>query len=261
MPVPAPSSANLASPGAALPGPDDPPPFELLPPERRAPLLIICDHASRAMPRALGRLGLDETLLMRHIGWDIGAAEVTRRLAALLDAPAVLCGYSRLVIDCNRGLGDPTSIPEESDGVAVPGNVGLTPAARVARVDGIFRPYHAAIEAQLAAFAERGIVPVVFSVHSFTPVMNGFARPWHVGVLWDKDPRVPVPLIAELAAADPRRIVGDNEPYSAREPSGYPIRTHAEPAALPHPAGEIRQDLIAPPPRAGHSATILPTPL
>jgi predicted N-formylglutamate amidohydrolase len=257
MPDPAPSSANLASAGTALLGPDDPPPFDILHPERRAPLLIICDHASRAMPRALGRLGLDETLLMRHIGWDIGAAEVTRRLAALLDAPAVLCGYSRLVIDCNRGLGDPTSIPEESDGVAVPGNVGLTPAARVARVDGIFRPYHAAIEAQLAAFAERGIVPVVFSVHSFTPVMTGFARPWHVGVLWDKDPRVPVPLIAELAAADPRRIVGDNEPYSAREPSGYSIRTHAEPAGLPHAAVEIRQDLIDTPSGAAQWADIL----
>jgi len=257
MPDPAPSSVNLASTGTTLLGPDDPPPFEILHPAGRAPLLIICDHASRAMPRALGQLGLDETLLMRHIGWDIGAAEVTRRLAALLDAPAVLCGYSRLVIDCNRGLGDPTSIPEESDGVRVPGNVGPTPAARVARVDGIFRPYHAAIEAQLAVFAERGIVPVVFSVHSFTPVMDGFARPWHVGGLWDKDPRVPVPLIAELAAADPRRIVGDNEPYSAREPAGYSIRTHAEPAGLPHAAVEIRQDLIDTPAGAAQWADAL----
>jgi predicted N-formylglutamate amidohydrolase len=218
---------------------------------------IVGTEQRRALPGALGQLGLDETLLMRHIGWDIGAAEVTRRLAALLDAPAVLCGYSRLVIDCNRGLGDPTSIPEESDGVRVPGNVGLAPAARVARVEAIFRPYHAAIEAQLATFAERGIVPVVFSVHSFTPVMNGFVRPWHVGVLWDKDPRVPVPLIAELAAADPRRIVGDNEPYSAREPSGYSIRTHAEPAGLPHAAVEIRQDLIDTPSGAAQWADIL----
>src|SRR5260370_42232676 len=98
MPDPAPSSANLASTGAALLGPDDPPPFEILHPERRAPLLIICDHASRAMPRALGRLGLDETLLMRHIGWGICAAERTRRLAALLDAPAGPCGHSRPVL-------------------------------------------------------------------------------------------------------------------------------------------------------------------
>ena len=242
--MPEPDSSPAALPPSLL-GPDDPPPVEVLHPERRAPLLVICDHASRAIPRALGRLGLDDAVLMRHIGWDIGAAQVVRRLAELLDAPAVLCGYSRLVIDCNRGLGDPTSIPEVSDGVAVPGNVGLTPAARVARVEGIFRPYHAAIAAQLAAFAGRGVVPVLFSVHSFTPVMNGVARPWHVGVLWDKDPRVPVPLITELAAADPRRVVGDNEPYSEREaPAGYSVRTHAVPAGLPHTGVEIRQDLI-----------------
>jgi len=242
--MPEPDSSPAALPPSLL-GPDDPPPVEVLHPERRAPLLVICDHASRAIPRALGRLGLDDAVLMRHIGWDIGAAQVVRRLAELLDAPAVLCGYSRLVIDCNRGLGDPTSIPEVSDGVAVPGNVGLTPAARVARVEGIFRPYHAAIAAQLAAFAGRGVVPVLFSVHSFTPVMNGVARPWHVGVLWDKDPRVPVPLITELAAADPRRVVGDNEPYSEREaPAGYSVRTHAVPAGLPHAGVEIRQDLI-----------------
>ena len=239
MPEPA------SPPTAPLLAADDPPPFEIVRQEGRAQLLLICDHASRAIPRSLGRLGLEESLLMRHIGWDIGAAGVTRRLAALLDAPAVLCGYSRLVIDCNRGLGDPTSIPEVSDGIAVPGNAGLSPAARVARVDGIFRPYHAAIAGQLASFADRGIVPVFFSVHSFTPVMNGFARPWHVGILWDKDPRVPVPLIAELAAADPRRVVGDNEPYSEREePTGYSVRTHAVPAGLPHAGVEIRQDLI-----------------
>jgi predicted N-formylglutamate amidohydrolase len=238
-------SDPASSPTVPLLGADDAPPFEIVNPGGGAKLLLICDHASRVIPRALGSLGLEESLLMRHIGWDIGAAGVTRRLAALLDCPAVLCGYSRLVIDCNRGLGDATSIPEVSDGIAVPGNAGLTPAARVARVDGIFRPYHAAIAGQLAAFAARGVVPVFFSVHSFTPVMNGFARPWHVGILWDKDPRLPVPLIAELAAADPRRVVGDNEPYSEREePTGYSVRTHAVPAGLPHAGVEIRQDLI-----------------
>ena len=224
--------------------PGDPPPFEILHPERKTPLLLVCDHASRAVPRALGQLGLADSDLMRHIGWDIGAAAVTRRLGELLDARAVLAGYSRLVIDCNRGLGDATSIPAVSDGVVVPGNVGLTPAARVARVNACFRPYHDAIAAQLDDFAARGVVPALFSVHSFTPIMNGKERPWHVGVLWDRDPRMPVPLIAELAAADPRRIVGDNEPYSAREPASYTIRTHAEATGLPHASIEIRQDLI-----------------
>lgn len=245
-----------SSPGSLL-GPDDPPAFEILHPERKAPLLLICDHASRAVPRALDHLGLADADLMRHIGWDIGAAEVTRLLGSHLDAPAVLAGYSRLVIDCNRGLGDPTSMPAQSDGVLVPGNVGLTPGARSARIASCFRPYHDAIASQLAGFAERGIVPVVFSIHSFTPVMNGKERPWHIGVLWDKDPRVAVPLIAELAAADRRRVVGDNEPYSAREPAGYTVRMHAETAGLPHAAVEIRQDLIDTPAGAAFWAEAL----
>jgi predicted N-formylglutamate amidohydrolase len=242
---------------AALLAADDPPPFEVVHPERRTKLLLVCDHASRAVPRALGTLGLSDAELRRHIGWDIGAAEVTRRLGDLLDARAVLAGYSRLVIDCNRGLEDATSIPAESDGVVVPGNVGLTPAARVQRVAACFRPCHAAIAAELAEFAARGAAPIVFSIHSFTPIMNGAERPWHIGVLWNHDPRVPVPLIAELAAADPRRVVGDNEPYSAREPAGYTIRTHAELAGLPHAAIEIRQDLIDTPAGAAYWAEAL----
>ena len=238
-----PNSTNAAV-VAALLGPEDSPAYDIVNPKGAAALLIICDHASHAVPRALGQLGLSDAELRRHIGWDIGAAEVARRLSARLDAPLVLAGYSRLVIDCNRGLGDPSSMPEVSDGVVVPGNAGLSAAARVARVNACFKPYHDAIAGQLAAFALRGIAPVVLSVHSFTPVMNGIERPWHVGVLWDKDPRVPVPLIAELAAADPRRVVGDNQPYSAKEPAGYSIRTHAEAAGLPHAAVELRQDLI-----------------
>jgi predicted N-formylglutamate amidohydrolase len=250
-----------AVPPAGLLEPDDPPPFEIVHREGSAPLLIICDHASRTVPRALGRLGLSDAELLRHIGWDIGAAEVSRRLAIALDAPLVLAAYSRLVIDCNRGLGDPSSIPEVSDGVVVPGNAGLTPAARVARVTACFQPYHDAIADQLNGFAARGFAPVVFSVHSFTPIMNGIERPWHVGVLWNNDPRVPVPLIAELAAADPRRVVGDNQPYSAREPAGYSIRTHAETAGLPHAAIEIRQDLIDTPSGAEYWANAVATAL
>jgi predicted N-formylglutamate amidohydrolase len=222
---------------------DEPPAFVLVNDAGRAPVLLLCDHASRAVPRRLGMLGLDEALLMRHIGWDIGAAEVTRRLAAMLDAPAILTGYSRLVVDCNRATEHPSSMPEISDGVAVPGNRGLTPAARAARLRACFDPYHAAIAARLAAFRAAGRVPAMIAIHSFTPVMDGFVRPWHVGILWDKDPRVPVPLMRALAA-DPQRVVGDNEPYSAREPNGYTMRCHATPQGLPHALVEIRQDLI-----------------
>jgi len=222
----------------------DPPPVEHVDREGRTPVLLTCDHASRGVPRALDNLGLDEAKLSLHIGWDIGAAAVTRDLAARLDAPAVLAGYSRLVIDCNRSLDDPTSIPPVSDGIEVPGNRDLTAEQRTRRVEGIFRPYHGAIEAALDRFAARGVHPAVFSVHSFTPFMNGLNRPWHIGILWDKDPRIPVPLMAVLRR-EKGLVVGDNEPYSAREPAGHSVRTHAVSRGLPHVAVEIRQDLIA----------------
>ena len=233
---------RLPSP-AALIGPNDPAAFELFNPEGAAPILFVCDHAGRAIPTALGRLGLDETALARHIAWDIGVAELTRALARRFDAPAALSAYSRLVIDCNRRLDHPTSIPPVSDNVAVPANQALTPAARQARAEACFFPYHRAIESLLDRFAERGVAPVFLSIHSFTPVFQGFERPWHVGVLWDKDPRLPLPLMAALRE-EPGLTVGDNEPYTGRNKHGYSIPMHAERRGLAHALLEIRQDLI-----------------
>jgi predicted N-formylglutamate amidohydrolase len=195
------------------------------------------------VPKSLGTLGLDEAELMRHIGWDIGAAEVARLLAEAIGAAAVLSGYSRLVADCNRRIDDPSCMPEESDGTKVPGNRGLSPEARAVRAAEIHEPYHAVIAERLAQFAARGIAPAIVSVHSFTPIMNGAKRPWHVGVLWGEDPRIAQPLIAHLGA-DPALVIGDNEPYSAREPIGLSMVRHAVPAGLPHVLLEIRQDLI-----------------
>ena len=208
------------------------------------PVLLTCDHASNAIPRALGDLGLPPAARRQHVAWDIGAAAVTRLLAEALDAPALLTGYSRLVIDCNRDPGDPTSIPAVSDGVAVPGNRRLTEAARAARRDACFAPYHTAIAARLDALMAAGRPPALLSIHSFTPVMAGVARPWHIGILWDKDGRIPQPLLAVLRA-DPAITVGDNQPYSAREPAGYTVRHHAVQRGLPHVAIELRQDLVA----------------
>jgi len=236
--------------------PGDPAPFSVCRPEGAAAVLLTCDHASNAVPASLGGLGLPQAELARHIGWDIGAGAVTRLLAARLDAPAILAGYSRLVIDCNRDPDDPTSIPETSDGTVVPGNRDLAPAECEARRAAIFAPYHAAIEDWIATRLARGIVPAVLSIHSFTPVFAGAARPWHVGVLWDRDPRLPVPLLAALRA-DPALVVGDNEPYSARMPAGYTVRHHAVARGLPHVAIELRQDLVGDDAGAARWAAIL----
>ena len=222
---------------------DEPAPFENIRPEASAPVVLVCDHASCFIPRALGSLGLDETELARHIAWDIGAAEVTRRLSGLLDAPAVISHFSRLVIDPNRRPGHETSIPRESDGVAVPGNRELDEREQTARFETFFKPYQEAIGECLAERQKIcGVNPVLISLHSFTPVMNGVERPWKVGVLWNEDPRLPKPLIDRLRASGV--VVGDNEPYSGRTHFGYTTQTHADARGFANVLIEIRQDLI-----------------
>lgn len=222
---------------------DEPAPFEVIEAASALPLVIVCDHASRRIPRALGALGLATALLEEHIAWDIGAAAVARRLAARFGVSAVLAGYSRLVVDLNRAPEDATSMPAISDGCLIPGNLGLTPAARQERRRALFDPYHAAVDAAIAARATSAIAPVCLGVHSFTPRFHGTRRPWQVGVLWDADPRLAIPLLEALRAAG--LVVGDNEPYSGRHPADYTIDSHAEARGLAHAGIEIRQDLIA----------------
>ncbi len=237
MPTPTPLTED------GLLTPDDPPPFRVVNPGGAAAVLVVCDHAANAVPRRLGSLGLPAEELGRHIGWDLGAEAVARGLAERLDAPAVLASFSRLVIDGNRRLDDPGSILAESDGTVVPGNACVGAAAREAIASAVYWPYHRAIAAALDRFAARGVTPVLLSVHSFTPRLNGRARPWHVGVLWDRDGRVAVPLLRELSRC-PGLVVGDNEPYSARTPTDFTIPYHAEARGLPHVTLELRQDEV-----------------
>lgn len=221
---------------------DDPAPVEVFNEGGTAPTLLVCDHAGRKIPRRLGDLGVDPGAFERHIAWDIGAAEVARRLAIRLDAPLIHSVYSRLVMDVNRHPDDPTAMPEESDGTPVPANRRLTMVARAARLAALFEPYHRAIGARLEAIG-RVAVPAVVSVHSFTPVFKGFERPWHIGVLWNRDGRLARPLIDKLAALD-GVVVGDNQPYSGQDTHGYTLPRHAEGTGIPHVLLEIRQDLI-----------------
>lgn len=222
---------------------DEPPAFSAYNPDGTFPLLLACDHAGNAVPRALADLGLPRTELSRHIGWDPGGLDVGRRLSELLDAPFVASTYSRLVIDCNRWPGGDGSTPEVSDGTPVPANRVLDATAIKARADACFWPYHNALDEQLDRFAARGVKPALFVVHSFTPVMRGVQRPWQLGVLWRHDARLPKALLAGLQEI-PDIFVGDNEPYSARDPVEYTLQAHAEPRGLPHCSIEIRQDLI-----------------
>ena len=223
--------------------PGDPPPFSVFNEQGKAPLLLLCDHASKAVPQALGDLGIPASELARHIGWDIGGLDAAIELAKALDAPLVSSGYSRLVIDCNRWPGGEGSTPEVSDKTVVPANKGLTKEQVDARAEACFWPYHREVDRLLDAMSEGGRQVCMLVMHSFTPSMNDFDRPWHVGVLWNDDPRLPEPLLAELRR-DESLVVGDNEPYSARDPYEYTLTAHAQPRALPHCSLEVRQDLI-----------------
>jgi predicted N-formylglutamate amidohydrolase len=235
---------------------DEPPPFEIANAGGASPLVLVCDHASNRVPRALHHLGLAPAPLREHIAWDIGAADVARRLARRFDAPLALTNYSRLVLDCNRTLNDPTSIPAESDGIAVPGNRGLSQGERLQRAETLFKPYHEAVADLVAYKVKHGPPPAVVSIHSFTPVFQRTRRPWHVGVLWNEDRRIAFPLL-EALRRNADIVVGDNEPYSARDGVGYTIAVHAESAGLAHVALEIRQDLIATSAGAEHWAGIV----
>jgi predicted N-formylglutamate amidohydrolase len=211
--------------------------------EGGAPVLVLCDHAGRWVPAELDDLGLPESELARHIGWDIGSADVARRLARLLDAPAVLCHVCRLVVDPNRKPGDPSSMPRVSDGTLVPANQDLGPEQVRSRHARFFVPYHRAVARQIARLRRRHGVPVIISVHSFTPRLADVWRRWDVAVLWDTDARLAAPALAGLRR-DPALRVGDNEPYSGRFPVGYSIPFHAARPRLPHVTFEVRQDLI-----------------
>jgi predicted N-formylglutamate amidohydrolase len=234
---------------AALLGPGDPPPFEVVNAGGNAPLLLLCDHASNVVPRALDGLGLSQADLHRHIAWDIGAAEVSRILSARFDAPLVLAGYSRLVADCNRLADDPTFVAEVSEATVIPGNRGLSAEAVAARTEACYWPYHCAVEALREKMMSgtsgktEGVVPAVVSIHSFTPVFKARERPWHIGILWNRDPRLAVPLMDELAR-NGHVVVGDNKPYSARGEYGYSIQAHGASHGLPQVLVELRQDLL-----------------
>ncbi|TPL35765.1 N-formylglutamate amidohydrolase [Mesorhizobium sp. B2-4-5] len=219
-------------------------PFDVVEGDRKRGMVLLADHARRDLPEDYGSLGLPAAAFDRHIAYDIGVEAVTRELAALLDVPAVLANFSRLLIDPNRGEDDPTLIRQLYDGTVVTGNYPLAPEERERRLDRFYRPYHDAVGAMIASVAQAsGKAPFIFSVHSFTPVMQGRQRPWHVGVLWDRDDRVARPLI-DMLAADKNLVVGDNEPYDGAL-RGDTMFRHAIVNGYAHALIEIRQDLIA----------------
>src|SRR4051812_12013653 len=206
-------------------------------------LIVVCDHASNAVPADLESLGLSAASLQRHIAWDIGAARVAALLASRFNVPAIFAGVSRLVIDCNRDPADPASIPGEVDKTPIPGNAALTVWDKAQRMSRWFVPYHNGIEAILSAGLAAARDPVVLSVHSMTAEMNGEIRTWPVALSSHEDKRLATPMLAALR----KRIgltVGDNQPYALDPAEDYTVPVHAMRRGLRHLQVEFRQDLI-----------------
>jgi predicted N-formylglutamate amidohydrolase len=224
---------------------DVPPVFENNP-AGRSPFLLTSDHYGRIIPHMLGDLGLPASELTRHIAWDIGIAGVAEALSKQLGAHLIAQRYSRLVIDCNRPPGVPSSIPLISEATAISGNEGLTRDAAELRRQLIFDPYHRRIAEVIDRRRRDNLPTVLVALHSFTPVYAGIARPWHIGALYDRDTRLP-PLLLKLLRGEGDVVVGDNEPYAVSAATDYTIPVHGEARGLMNTGIEIRQDLIEEP--------------
>ena len=224
--------------------PDESEPVTVFNETGQSPWLLVADHAGNMIPRALGTLGVPEPEHYRHIAWDIGIADVSQIVGAALDVTVIQQNYSRLVIDCNRPLGSPTSIPELSEFTAIPGNVGLSEGQRAARERAIFWPYHVWIADELDRRRDIGRQTVLVATHSFTPVFKGVPRPWHVGALYGRNSRL-ARVFVSLLRSETGLVVGDNEPYRVTDTSDFTIPVHGEQRGLHHVGIEIRQDLIA----------------
>ena len=208
-----------------------------------SPYVLLCEHAANFIPVEYDRLGLDEAALRRHIAWDIGAAALARVLSRALDAPLFLSGYSRLLIDCNRPPGTPTSIPERSEDTVIPGNLALPASERARRAAAYFTPLQNMVAAELDRRTREGIPTIVLGVHSFTPVFRGMSRPWQAGVLYAGAAGFGGAFIAQLAA-DAALTVGDNQPYQIEREHDYTVPVHGDARSIPAALLEIRQDLL-----------------
>ncbi|MEP7453611.1 N-formylglutamate amidohydrolase [Phyllobacterium sp. SB3] len=227
-----------------VPPMDWPDPVEVVNESGLSDIVLTCEHASNHIPAEYRSLGVSAPDLQRHIAWDIGVAGITRSLAALLDAPAFLGTYSRLLIDLNRPLDSGSSIPQRSESTDIPGNLRLDPLERQRRADAIFHPFHDCISAHLDKREKAGRRSRIVGIHSFTPVFYGKQRPWHAGVLCGKSRDYAESIVASLRE-DTSLTVDLNVPYVIDRNDDYAVPVHGEDRNYPAILIEVRQDLLA----------------
>jgi predicted N-formylglutamate amidohydrolase len=218
--------------------------YEEVRPAGSSPIVLVCEHASQVVPDEYAALGLPQRELDRHIGYDIGAAALTRALAGRLDATALLGVVSRLVIDINRQPWHPGFVPAESDGTPVPGNAAVDDAERARREERWFTPFHARVHAELDARIAAGRPPVLVTIHSFTPVLAGVERPWPVGVLYRRERAAAMAVLEALRPTVPVGPVGDNQPYGIMLDGTDVTVPYGDDRGIPAIAFEVRHDQI-----------------
>ncbi|MDP2121672.1 MAG: N-formylglutamate amidohydrolase [Hoeflea sp.] len=234
------SSLATPTPEALLNRRVDPEPVEIVNATSTSPLLLVCEHAGREIPENLGTLGLTDEQLALHIAYDIGTERLSRELAQAFGCTLILQRYSRLVFDCNRPPETAQSIPLISDKIRIPGNHDQSISARTARRSEIFEPFAAACNAHIA----RQSVRFTYSIHSFTPCLNDFARPWDIGFLYRHPKSRGEDLLRLATRLWPEMTIGDNEPYRIEDESDWYIPVCAERRQIPHSLIEVRNDLL-----------------
>ena len=237
---------------------NEPLPYEVFNEQKKSNVLIVCDHASRVIPKSLGTLGLKSADRKKHIVWDIGTDDLGRKLSNSLKAPAVIATYSRIVIDLNRDCDDKECIRSISDHIPVPGNEKLSAKQKKQRFQEIYWPYHGQIDVQIDKVIRRGEVPFLISVHSFTPTIDDIKRPWHISILWHKEQKIAKRVIQNLRDQNPKLVIGENKPYCLKKHKmgRFTVETHAEERRMPYVLVEFRQDMVDTPRKAARMANI-----
>ncbi|WP_291009513.1 N-formylglutamate amidohydrolase [Hoeflea sp.] len=220
------------------------PAFAVRRPGGASEVVLVCEHASRTMPKALGTLGLDQAALESHIAWDIGAMGVAERLSDLLDATLISQRFSRLAYDCNRPPESADAYPERSEVFEVPGNRALDLGDRSRRTAALYDPFHRAIETVLDERTTQGRAVVLVTVHSFTPVYFGKSRDGFLGILHDEDSRLADAMLDAAAAAQLERV-SRNYPYGPEDGVTHTLKRHGLTRQIGNVMLEIRNDLIS----------------
>ena len=218
-------------------------PYKICNPKNNNNFIILCDHASYNIPKKYNKLGLTTNDLKKHIGWDIGALKLSKKISKKINSTLIHSGYSRLLIDCNRSLKSKGAFLDKSENIKIPGNLNISLKEKILRSKRYYFPYHNQIKKFINQSLKSNVIPSLVSIHSFTPVYFGKKRKWHIGLLQRKDQRLSS-IFAKEIKKNQKIVLGINEPYKLDLAGDFTVPYFSESHGLPHVLIEIRNDLL-----------------